>query len=41
MMDKCPRCGETAVKPIPPRYSPLDKYGSYRRKLKLDGMKGA
>ena len=28
----CP-CGERRVKPRPPKYSPEDKYGDYRRKF--------
>ncbi|RME53475.1 ribosome biogenesis protein [Candidatus Woesearchaeota archaeon] len=42
---KCPRCGSygiteacpcggTRVSPKPPRYSPQDKYGTYRRSAK-------
>ncbi|MBN2458667.1 ribosome biogenesis protein [Candidatus Woesearchaeota archaeon] len=27
-------CGGTRVKPKPPKYSPEDKYGVYRRKVK-------
>ena len=36
---KCPKCGEEAVKLIPPKYSPEDKYGKYRRKVKLPLLK--
>jgi len=32
----CARCGTKTVVPIPPRYSPEDKYGKYRRKLKKE-----
>ncbi len=32
--DDCPRCGAKAVNPLPPRYSPDDPYGKYRRELK-------
>jgi H/ACA ribonucleoprotein complex subunit 3 len=31
---KCPECGGTVSSPKPPKYSPQDKYGSYRRKAK-------
>ena len=30
----CPRCGSSVVDPKPPKYSPQDKYGNYRRKAK-------
>ncbi|MGY5874346.1 MAG: RNA-protein complex protein Nop10 [Candidatus Thorarchaeota archaeon] len=31
---QCPKCGGTVVSPRPPKYSPEDKYGMYRRKAK-------
>ncbi|HDJ38616.1 MAG: RNA-protein complex protein Nop10 [Methanosarcinales archaeon] len=30
----CPACGAVATNPCPARYSPEDRYGSYRRKMK-------
>ncbi|MBI2545244.1 MAG: RNA-protein complex protein Nop10 [Candidatus Aenigmarchaeota archaeon] len=27
----CPKCGAKAINPNPPKYSPEDKYGKYRR----------
>jgi len=30
----CPACGAPVVNPNPPRYSPIDKYGKYRRLAK-------
>ena len=30
----CPRCGSTVTDPKPPKYSPQDKYGEYRRRAK-------
>ncbi|MBQ2762177.1 MAG: RNA-protein complex protein Nop10 [Candidatus Methanomethylophilaceae archaeon] len=30
--DNCPQCGRSTVSPIPPRYSPDDRYGEYRRR---------
>ncbi|MFW9799458.1 MAG: RNA-protein complex protein Nop10 [Candidatus Thorarchaeota archaeon] len=30
----CPKCGESVVTPHPPKYSPQDRYGEYRRKAK-------
>ncbi len=29
----CPRCGTPTHMAIPPRYSPEDRYGVYRRRL--------
>ncbi|MBU0461099.1 MAG: RNA-protein complex protein Nop10 [Nanoarchaeota archaeon] len=34
--DSCPKCGGEAISPIPPKYSPEDPYGSYRRKAKRE-----
>ena len=34
MASKCPRCNIDAVTPHPPRFSPEDRYGKYRRQLK-------
>ena len=33
----CPRCGGPVRVPHPPRFSPEDKYGKYRRMLKRCG----
>ncbi|RLG21659.1 RNA-protein complex protein Nop10 [Candidatus Micrarchaeota archaeon] len=33
MKNSCPLCGAETVKAEPPRFSPLDKYGEYRRRL--------
>ncbi len=30
----CPKCGSLVTDPRPPKYSPQDKYGAYRRKAK-------
>lgn len=30
----CPKCGKKTRKVIPPKFSPEDKYGEYRRRLK-------
>ncbi len=32
--EKCPICGERTIRPIPPKFSPEDKYGKYRRIIK-------
>jgi len=34
----CPVCGTATVNPEPPRYSPEDKYGKYRRQLKAKAI---
>ena len=34
MQETCPRCGGKAVANAPAKYSPEDRYGEYRRKLK-------
>lgn len=34
LQKKCPHCGGEVGVVYPPRYSPEDKYGKYRRKLK-------
>lgn len=33
LTEKCP-CGGICIPVLPPKYSPEDKYGSYRRKYK-------
>ncbi|HEY7589260.1 MAG TPA: RNA-protein complex protein Nop10 [Thermoplasmata archaeon] len=37
LADTCPKCGTATGNPMPPRYSPEDPYGAYRRKLKRKG----
>lgn len=34
LKDICPKCGRETVSIAPPHYSPLDKYGKYRREFK-------
>lgn len=34
----CPNCNNKTVLAYPPKYSPADKYGEYRRKIKY-GLK--
>ena len=36
---ECPKCGGHVKDPKPPRYSPQDKYGAYRRKAKRKAKK--
>jgi H/ACA ribonucleoprotein complex subunit 3 len=33
LRDVCPKCDVATHVPIPPRYSPEDRYGKYRRML--------
>mgnify|MGYP000020469086 CR=1 FL=1 len=37
--DKCPKCGGIVRPAHPPRFSPLDKYGKYRRMIKMRSLK--
>ena len=32
--DVCARCGRRTMNPMPPRFSPKDPYGKYRRMMK-------
>ncbi|MEM5805533.1 MAG: RNA-protein complex protein Nop10 [Candidatus Aenigmatarchaeota archaeon] len=34
--EMCPKCGIKTINPNPPRFSPIDKFGKYRRKLKIE-----
>ena len=34
LSDRCKGCGVKTVNPKPPKFSPEDKYGEYRRKQK-------
>ena len=38
-MNEMCKCGGKAANPLPPKYSPEDKYGSYRRKVKEESLK--
>lgn len=31
----CPKCNKETINPYPPKYSPQDIYGRWRRKLKV------
>lgn len=33
----CPKCGQKTSNPSPPKFSPEDKYGYWRRKLIQSG----
>lgn len=32
--EQCPKCGGRSASPHPPRFSPEDRYGHYRRRLR-------
>ena len=32
----CPKCGSKTIRVIPPKFSPEDKWGDYRRKMKRE-----
>jgi H/ACA ribonucleoprotein complex subunit 3 len=34
--DVCPYCGGKLTMPYPPKFSPVDKYGDYRRRYKME-----
>ena len=36
LRERCPSCGGETSSPHPPRFSPLDPYGKYRRMLKKE-----
>ena len=38
---ECPECNGEIVRAIPPKYSPVDKYGGYRRRVKFSSLKKA
>jgi len=37
----CPKCGSPTVMAMPAKFSPEDRYGEYRRKLKRELKEGA
>ncbi len=37
----CSKCGADVRNPAPPKYSPQDKYGDYRRKAKKQARAAA
>lgn len=36
----CPICGNETKNPLPPRFSPEDPYGKYRRQMKKERCDG-
>jgi len=39
LKERCPICNKKTVRPIPPKFSPEDKYGKYRRIIKKNILK--
>jgi H/ACA ribonucleoprotein complex subunit 3 len=39
LLETCSKCGEKTVNKNPPRFSPQDHYGKYRRMLKKQQKK--
>jgi len=39
MQDNCPKCMETVQNQRPAKFSPEDKYASYRREAKKEDLK--
>jgi|TARA_B100001971_G_scaffold132295_1_gene122123 H/ACA ribonucleoprotein complex subunit 3 len=39
LKESCPGCKHKTIMPRPPKFSPEDKYGSYRRKVKTQALK--
>ncbi|MHC1636089.1 MAG: RNA-protein complex protein Nop10 [Candidatus Methanospirareceae archaeon] len=37
----CRRCGSETKNPLPPKFSPKDPYGGYRRKVKYERSRSA
>ncbi|MFW9850449.1 MAG: RNA-protein complex protein Nop10 [Candidatus Thorarchaeota archaeon] len=37
----CPKCNSEVRSPAPPKYSPQDKYGKYRRAAKKKARNGS
>jgi H/ACA ribonucleoprotein complex subunit 3 len=36
LKETCPKCGKRTFMPIPPRFSPEDPYGKYRRIIRKE-----
>lgn len=39
LKESCPKCNKKTFGPLPPKFSPEDKYGEYRRRVKMDFYK--
>ncbi|MDP3640360.1 MAG: RNA-protein complex protein Nop10 [Nanoarchaeota archaeon] len=39
LKEQCPSCGSSTLQPRPPKFSPEDKYGDYRRQVKKEELK--
>ncbi|MFB6088644.1 MAG: RNA-protein complex protein Nop10 [Candidatus Aenigmatarchaeota archaeon] len=40
LAETCPECGEETKNPHPPKFSPEDKHGKYRRMMKKNMKRG-
>ena len=38
LQKNCPKCNKKTISPKPPKYSPIDKYGYYRRLIKKNDI---
>jgi len=36
LREECPNCGKKTSSPHPPRFSPEDRYGKYRRLMRME-----
>ncbi|WP_081622996.1 RNA-protein complex protein Nop10 [Archaeoglobus sulfaticallidus] len=36
LKESCPVCKQKTISPIPPKFSIEDRYGKYRRKLRME-----
>jgi H/ACA ribonucleoprotein complex subunit 3 len=39
LKETCPKCKSKTIPPKPPKFSPQDKYGAYRREEKKETLK--
>jgi H/ACA ribonucleoprotein complex subunit 3 len=40
LKETCPKCGSKTITTKPAKFSPEDKYGKYRRQLKIENEMG-
>jgi H/ACA ribonucleoprotein complex subunit 3 len=36
LKEECPKCGKRTGSPHPPKFSPEDRYGKYRRLMRME-----
>ncbi len=41
LKERCPICGERTIWKVPPKFSPEDRWGKYRREVKRRMMENA